>query len=352
MVRQVQEHVGRSPGGPRRAAAKYTENDRHVRDNQTEIDELETRSSSKPTARRAVDGQQTRPSPPTRSTRRGSASCSISKPSCARTAPASWRSTRTSTAQRRQLVVAEAAGARVRPPRPGGAAPALGGGALREARPGSAASKTRWTSTSWSTSRSSSGRTAARAHRRSQGAAAAGHHLGTGGEPGRRVRARVPEPDAALRARRRALPRPAGSRHGGRREEVSRRARDRGRRGRLRAAARPVRVAPRARIRSCADPRLPRSRATSASARCLGRPCCLFAVVCGGLLGEAFELLRIQVGGIAPPDWPLRGALCCRLRRGGRRAASRWRALALPARRAARWRRSRCSARSADRCRG
>jgi arylsulfatase len=34
----------------------------------------------------------------------------------------------------------------------------------------------------------------------------------------------------------------------------------------------------------------------------------LFAVVCGGL-GEAFELLRIHVGGVAPLAWPIRGAL-------------------------------------------
>ncbi len=34
----------------------------------------------------------------------------------------------------------------------------------------------------------------------------------------------------------------------------------------------------------------------------------LFAVVCGGV-GEAFELLRIHVGGVAPLAWPIRGAL-------------------------------------------
>ena len=34
----------------------------------------------------------------------------------------------------------------------------------------------------------------------------------------------------------------------------------------------------------------------------------LFAIVCGGL-GEAFELLRIHVGGVAPLAWPIRGAL-------------------------------------------
>ena len=211
-VKQLREHLIDREVDQVALLRKYTENDRHVRDNQTEINELsaklsratvdepmsvtsETFAANPVYEQRLVDaarprGQAAREPRPQDRHRGGPG---------ARTPPGGD---------------AQAARPAVRPPRPGSAAPPR---RRRAVHTPAARSGARRRDEPAPTGQRRGGRAsgaAARADRRHQGAADAGDHLRSRRQPGRGLRARVPEPHAALRARRGALPRPAGARHG------------------------------------------------------------------------------------------------------------------------------------------